>query len=86
MTHHEVFLHEGLGICVLLGEISLRRGGGHGDVIINHHAPGSEDALPLDIVSFPSEGRWKSHASIGNLHNNFSIIIGQTGSDQYLYI
>ena len=72
LTHHEVFLHEGLGIRVLLHEISLRRCRGHGDVIINQHASGSEDALPLDIVSFPSEGRGQSHTSIGNLHNNFN--------------
>ena len=70
LTYHKVFLHEGLGIRVLLHEISLSRG--LGNIIINDHAPGSEDALPLDIVSFPSEGRGQSHTSIGNLHNNFN--------------
>lgn len=64
-----MFLHEDLGICVLLSEVSPGGGGGRvgAGLILNHHAPGSEDALPLNIVPLPSEGGWQSHAGIRNL-------------------
>ena len=67
MTHHEVLLHECLGICVLLTEVSPRGAGGHLCVLINHHAPGSEDPLPLNVVSLPREGRGQGDTGVSNL-------------------